>query len=52
MKSLLDGPLAAGPQLVTWSGRDDDGRAVPAGVFFLRIDAAPYSAVRKVLLIR
>jgi hypothetical protein len=52
VKSLIDGPLAAGPQLVTWSGRDDDGRAAPAGIFFLRIDAQPYTAVRKVLLIR
>jgi hypothetical protein len=30
---------AAGPQVVSWTGVDDNGRAVSPGVFFLRIRA-------------
>ena len=52
VKTLLNGPLAAGPQLVTWTGVDDTGRAVPSGIFFLRISADEHSAVKRVLMIR
>lgn len=38
---LADGPLAAGPHVLHWDGRRDrDGRSAPAGVYWLRVDAA------------
>jgi len=52
VRTLLDGPLAAGPQTVTWTGHDDQGRAAPAGIFFIRLSADSRIAVRKLLLIR
>jgi hypothetical protein len=52
VKTLLDGPLAAGPQLVTWTGHDDDGRPTPSGIFFLRLSADQRTTVKKVLMIR
>jgi lamin tail-like protein/flagellar hook capping protein FlgD len=52
VRTLLDGPLAAGPQAVTWTGHDDQGRAAPAGIFFIRLSADSRIAVRKLLLIR
>jgi hypothetical protein len=52
VKTLLNGPLAAGPQLVTWTGHDDDGRPTPSGIFFLRLSADQRTAVKKVLMIR
>jgi flagellar hook assembly protein FlgD len=52
VRTLLDGPLGAGPQVVTWTGHDDGGRAAPAGIFFIRLSADRRVAVRKVLLIR
>jgi alpha-mannosidase len=35
---LLDGPCAAGPHEVRWSGRGDDGRRVPPGLYFMRLE--------------
>jgi outer membrane protein assembly factor BamB len=35
--SLLDRDLPAGRHSVQWNGRDNDGRVVPAGVYFLRV---------------
>ena len=52
VRTLLDGPLAAGPQTVTWTGHDDGGRPAPAGIFFIRLSADRRVAVRKLLLIR
>jgi len=52
VKSLLSGPVAAGPQAVTWTGRDDGGHAVPSGIFFLKLEADGRAATRKVLMIR
>ncbi|MCB1185117.1 T9SS type A sorting domain-containing protein, partial [bacterium] len=57
----LDGRLVAkllnetrGPGLheVVWTGRNDDGHAVASGVYFYRIDAGPYSQVRKMTLMK
>ena len=52
VRTLIDGPLAAGPQIVTWTGSTDDGRAAPSGLFFMRLAAGQLVAVKKVLLVR
>ena len=52
VKTLLAGPLAAGPHAVTWTGLDDFSRPAPSGIFFLRLATEDRSVVRKVLLIR
>ena len=31
------GALSAGPQVVTWDGRRDDGRPAPAGIYWVRL---------------
>lgn len=49
--TLLGGPLAAGEHRVEWTGLDDAGRRVPAGIFFLRLEAGARSAAHKVLLL-
>ncbi|TMQ69350.1 MAG: T9SS type A sorting domain-containing protein, partial [Candidatus Eisenbacteria bacterium] len=35
--NLLDRPVTGTRAAVTWSGRDDDGRAVRAGTYYLRV---------------
>jgi len=52
VKTLIQGPLEAGAQFVTWTGHDESGHAAPAGIYFLRIGADAQSAVKKVLMIR
>ncbi|MEO0189901.1 MAG: T9SS type A sorting domain-containing protein, partial [candidate division WOR-3 bacterium] len=38
-------------QLV-WDGRDDLGRKLPAGVYFVRLEAGDYKQVEKAVLLR
>ncbi|MBZ0269120.1 T9SS type A sorting domain-containing protein [bacterium] len=49
---LHDGPLAAGTHRVTWDGRDEGGRSVPAGVYFYRLETGGRSEARKVQVLR
>lgn len=51
VRTLHDGPAADGASLA-WDGRDADGRALPAGVYFVRGVAAGQSVTRRVLRVR
>jgi uncharacterized delta-60 repeat protein len=51
-RTLVDGALAAGPHRRIWDGNDDDGRAVAAGIYFLRLDAGPLHTQQKVVVVR
>jgi len=37
---------------IPWDGRDNSGRKLPSGVYFLKLEAGDYSATEKLLLIR
>jgi hypothetical protein len=52
VRTLLDGRLAAGPHDRLWDGRDDMARAVPAGVYFYRLQAGTFSMAKKTLLLK
>jgi hypothetical protein len=52
VRSLVSGLQTAGDHIVTWNARDDRGRAVPAGMYVVRMDAAGFKAMHKVLLMR
>ena len=39
VRTLLDEELAAGSHSAAWSGSDDDGRRLPAGLYFVRLTA-------------
>ncbi|HET7226654.1 MAG TPA: FlgD immunoglobulin-like domain containing protein, partial [Candidatus Eisenbacteria bacterium] len=39
VRSLLDGSSPAGAHAVRWDARDDAGRAVPDGIYFLELEA-------------
>lgn len=49
VRSLMRGPLRSGAQDLTWDGRDDAGRTVPAGVYFVRLQAGHEQQSREVL---
>ena len=49
---VLTAPLLAGRQQVTWRGRDDQGRAVAAGLYLYRVQAGPWSATGKLNLVK
>ncbi len=49
---LADGERAAGWHAVDWSGTGDDGRPVPAGVYFVRLEAGPAQETKRVVILR
>ena len=49
---LQDDVLAAGPHEVRWDGIDDEGRALAAGAYFVRLEAGGETRTSKVLLVR
>ena len=52
LRRLVDARLAAGPQELTWDGRDNVGRELPAGVYFAVLRSAGISQSRRIVLIR
>jgi len=52
VRTLVEGPLAAGPHGSSWDGRDDRGRPVSSGIYFLRLQRGSFVKVRKMVLAR
>lgn len=52
VRTLLDGYLAAGVREVRWDGRDDAGRSLPSGTYFLRLSAGSDSRSKIVTIIK
>ncbi len=52
VKTLVNGRTEAGVKTAVWDGRDNSGRPVPKGVYFVRMDTPEYSATQKLILIR
>lgn len=50
MADLLSRQVQAGPNEVTWQGRDNAGRNLPSGVYFVRLVVGEEQIVRKVVL--
>jgi flagellar hook capping protein FlgD len=52
VRDLVDGERGAGSHTATWDGRDDGGHAVPAGAYFVRMEALGRSVVRRLVWMR
>jgi hypothetical protein len=52
VRRLLDDRLGAGEHSVEWSGRDDAGRAVSAGVYYAHLTWAGESRTRPMVLLK
>jgi len=50
--TLVDESLGAGPQARIWQGRDDAGRPLPSGAYYLRLETAGRIDHRKVMLLK
>jgi len=44
--------MSAGSHQVVWNGRDDNGNQVGSGIYFYRMTAGEYQAVRRMLLMK
>ncbi len=51
VKTLASGKMNPGSYVYTWDGTDNSGKPVAGGVYFYRLRAGKYSAVRKMLLL-
>lgn len=51
VRTLHEGPLTEGAHFLTWTGTDDEGRALPAGTYFCRAQAAGATNVTKIIRI-
>lgn len=52
LASLMTGEVNAGSYRVTWDGRDSRGLTVPTGIYFVRMSADEFSAVRKIVMMK
>jgi hypothetical protein len=52
VRRLVDDTVPAGPGDVVWGGDDDAGRALPAGVYWVRLVTAEGSVNKKVTMLR
>lgn len=52
VRSLLDSYLSAGPRVISWDGRDDSGRTLPSGTYFLKLQGGGRYLTRSVNLVK
>ena len=52
VRTLVDDSLAAGPHHRAWDGRDDGGRQVSSGAYYLRLETAESVDHRKMMLLK
>jgi endonuclease I len=52
VRTLLSGPMDAGTFTTMWDGRDDAGRSVPSGAWFVRMSAGRTADTQKVMLLK
>lgn len=50
--TLIDERRPAGSYRVTWDGRNNGGELLSSGVYFYRLDAGPFAATLKMLLLK
>jgi hypothetical protein len=52
VRVLVESELPAGHHSESWSGRDQSGREMSSGVYFVKMRASEFEAVSKILLMR
>jgi len=52
VRRIVDGERHAGTYEVPWNGRDENGRAVGSGVYFVRLSTARWGGVEKLTVVK
>jgi uncharacterized membrane protein len=52
VRSLVSGPVTAGPHSVVWNGTDQRGDRVPSGTYVYRLDTGSHTRLRTLTLIK
>lgn len=51
VRTLAREAMPSGPRVLTWDGKDDDGRRVATGVYFCRVEVPGHDARKKLVLL-
>jgi flagellar hook assembly protein FlgD len=49
---LVDGAVRSGETRVAWDGADRAGRALPAGIYFYRLESPAGTLIRRLVILR
>lgn len=52
VRTLLNEEQSVGPHTVIWNGRDNAGRNLSSGTYFLRLEAGQHTATKKLCVLR
>ena len=52
VRTLIDSYLAAGPRVVDWDGKDERGKILPSGAYFLRLEGGGKYLSRTINLVK
>ena len=52
VRTLVDGPVSAGPHNEVWNGRDDRGFNVASGAYLYRMTAGTQVEIRRMVLLK
>jgi hypothetical protein len=52
VRTLVDEDMKAGTYVADWDGNDENGKAVSSGIYFYRMEAADFSDMKKMLLVK
>jgi hypothetical protein len=52
VRTLHEGSIQPGVHQLSWTGKGDDGQALPAGAYYCRAECGEQTAVTKLLLVR
>ena len=50
--TLVDDEMTRGAHATTWHGQDDTGRAVPSGIYFMRLEAGGINLSKRIVLLK
>jgi flagellar hook assembly protein FlgD len=52
VRSLFNGQSTSGTHLLTWDGRDDNGKQLSSGLYYYQIISETFSSAKKMLLLK
>jgi hypothetical protein len=52
VRTLLDKELPAGMNTVRWNGKDDSGKGVGSGVYFMKMHADRFTSTKKMIMLK
>jgi uncharacterized repeat protein (TIGR01451 family) len=52
VRTVVEGEMAAGRYQPRWDGRDDAGRTVASGIYFVRFESGAFADTRKIIRVR